>query len=158
MGHFAANCTEEKKDKESVDGNESGANNPNFDEFEDDESCGSGDDHLNLGEFEDQDDVSTDQDVDSIDDTSIENSFAREAVKKYQATLGCALFLTQQSRPDILQAITVLSDASFGTTNLGIQDAYLLMDLGSTLNIPVQEHEGSELDNHSDMPELLFSS
>ena len=72
--------------------------------------------------------------------------------------MGRALFLAQESRPNIMHAITILSDAPFGATNLDIQDAYLLMDLGSTLYIPVQEQEGSELDHHYNMPELLFGS
>ena len=139
MGHFSSNCTKEKKDKDSVKGNTAGINQLNSDEFEDDESCESGDDHFNLGEFKDQDDVLTDQDVNSIDDTSIENSIIRAAVNGHRATVGRALFLAQQSRPYIMQAITVLSDASFGATNLDIQDAYLLMDLGPTVYIPVQE-------------------
>ena len=80
MGHFASNCTEEKKDEESVDGDKSGADNLNFDEFEDDESCESGDNHFNLREFEDQDDISTDQDVVSIDDILPDNSFVHGMV------------------------------------------------------------------------------
>ena len=43
MGHFASNYTKEKKDGESIDGDESGVDHLNFDEFEDDESCESGD-------------------------------------------------------------------------------------------------------------------
>ena len=95
MGHFASNYTKVKKDKESTRSNGTGVDQLNFEEFEDDESCESGDDHFNLGEFEDQDYVSTNQDVDSIDDTSIENSLVREAVNRHQATVVRALFLAQ---------------------------------------------------------------
>ena len=150
------------KDKESVEGNKNGPDQLNFDEFEDDESCESGDDHFNLGEFEDQDDVSTDQDVDSIDDTFIDGSSVRDITDEHRASVGRILYLAQQSCPDNLQVIILLSDLSFGVINHGngmqgldIRDAYL-MDSGSTMNIPIQEQEVSKLDNHYDMPELLF--
>ena len=78
MGHFASNCTEEKKD-EGSDGEEIGVDHLNFDEFEDDGSCESGDDHFNLGELEDEDNVSTDQDIGSIGDTFIDNSCVHDA-------------------------------------------------------------------------------
>ena len=81
----------------------------------------SGDDYFNLGEFEDQDDVSTDQDVDSINDTFTDNSFMREIIRnnEHQATIGRALFLMEHSRPDILQPSMLMSDPSFGVVNHG---------------------------------------
>ena len=142
MGHFATNCTEEKKDEESINSDESGADNPNFDEFEDDESCESGDDHFNLREFEDQDNNSTDQDVDSIDVIFVADSFVREIIQneEHQATIGRELLHAEHFCPDILQPIMLMSDPSFGVINHGngvqtldIQDTYLL-DSGSTLN------------------------
>ena len=68
MGHFASNCTEVKNDAESVGSNGTEVNQINFEEFEVDESCESRDNFFNLGELENQDDVSTNQDVDSMDD------------------------------------------------------------------------------------------
>ena len=64
-----------KKDEESVGSNGTGVDQLNFEEFEDNERWESGDDHFNLGEFEDQEDVSTNQEVDSIDDTLTDKSF-----------------------------------------------------------------------------------
>ena len=104
MGQFASNCTKVDKDKENVGSNGTGVDQLNFKEFEDDESCESGDSHCNLGEFKDQDNVLTDQDKDSIDDIFIDNSFVLVIIQnnEHQATIGRVLFRTEHSRPDVL--------------------------------------------------------
>ena len=108
---------------------------------------------FNLGEYEDQGNVLTNQDVDSSGDTLPDNFFVHEIIpnNECRAEIGRALFLVERSCPDALQAIMLMSNASFGVNHhengvqiVGIQDAYL--GLGSHLNIPMQE-QVSELNN-----------
>ena len=48
MGQFVFNYTKVKKDEESIGSNGTGVDQLNFEEFEDDESCESRDDHLKI--------------------------------------------------------------------------------------------------------------
>ena len=137
-GHLKFDCKHKKNEDSSVVSYGSERDQLNFDEFDDDESCKSGEDIFNRGKYKDQDNILTDSDVDSIDDTLPDDSFVHKIFcnSKHRAEICRTLFLTERSCPDVLQAIILTSDASFGVNHhesgeqtVNIQDTYLDMTL-----------------------------